>query len=230
LQKIQLNGRCYVNRIPSWFRSVPALTYLRIDIKEVKNGDLGLLSELPSLRHLSLSSRTVPTEKLVIRRDGFPVLQEFQLCSVRPDLAFEPQATRMLETLLLSLHVLPEETHGFSISIDQFMCLKQIEIRIERKPRVVDASEVFQAQNIDIRNAVGHTNCPAVRIIHANLIVKSLNVYIRSGARIPTQKGPISHSGGQTTILNPKYILIYCFFTNLFDFFHCIFTSCCSVV
>jgi hypothetical protein len=63
----------------------------------VKNADLQLLSELPSLRHLSLSSRTMPTEKLVISRDGFPALQEFQLCSVRPvDLAFEPQAMRML--------------------------------------------------------------------------------------------------------------------------------------
>jgi hypothetical protein len=71
----------------------------------------------------------------------------------------------MLETLLLSLHVVPEETHGFSISIDQFMCLKQIEIRIEGRQRVADVSKLFQAHNLAIRNAAGHPNCPSVRII-----------------------------------------------------------------
>jgi hypothetical protein len=42
LQKVQVNGSCYVNRIPWWFRSLPALAYLRIDVKEVKNADLQL--------------------------------------------------------------------------------------------------------------------------------------------------------------------------------------------
>jgi hypothetical protein len=69
--------------------------------------------------------------------------------------------------MLLSLHVLPEETHGFSIIIDLFMCLKQIEIRIDDGNQgVPDASKLFEAQNVAIRNAAGHPNCPAVRIMY----------------------------------------------------------------
>ncbi|GJM94356.1 hypothetical protein PR202_ga10996 [Eleusine coracana subsp. coracana] len=41
--------------------------------------DLQLLSELPSLFYLSLSSKYMATEKLFVTSNGFPVLQEFHL-------------------------------------------------------------------------------------------------------------------------------------------------------
>ncbi|CAN6363448.1 unnamed protein product [Urochloa humidicola] len=164
LQKFQLSGSYYANRIPQWFRSLPMLAYLCIDVKKVKNEDLQLLSELPSLRHLSLSCRDIPTEQLVISSNGFSVLRELQLCSVRADLAFEPHAMQKLQSLLLSLHVLPEETYGFSISIDQFICLKKIEIQIYGKG--VDACKLAEAVNVAIRNAAEeHPNHPTVSII-----------------------------------------------------------------
>ncbi|CAO2144786.1 unnamed protein product [Urochloa humidicola] len=164
LQKFQLSGSCYANRIPLWFRSLPMLAYLRVDVKEVKNEDLQLLSELPSLRHLSLSCRDLPKEQLVISSNGFPVLQELQLCSVRADLAFEPHAMQKLQSLLLSLHVLPEETYGFSISIGQFICLKKIEIQIYGKG--ADACKLTEAVHVAIRNyAEEHPNHPTVSII-----------------------------------------------------------------
>jgi hypothetical protein len=62
LQKFQLSGGCYANRIPEWFRSLPMLAYLCIDVKEIRKEDLQLLSELSSLQRLSLSCNNVPTE------------------------------------------------------------------------------------------------------------------------------------------------------------------------
>ncbi|CAN6373033.1 unnamed protein product [Urochloa humidicola] len=167
LQKFQLSGSCYANRIPLWFRSLPMLAYLRVDVKEVKNEDLQLLSELPSLRHLSLSCRDLPKKQLVISSNGFPVLQELQLSSVRADLAFEPHAMQKLQSLLLSLHVLPEETYGFFISIDQFICLKKIEIRIYGKG--ADVCKLTEAVHVAIRNyAEEHPNHPIVSIINCS--------------------------------------------------------------
>ncbi|KAJ1256842.1 hypothetical protein BS78_K286500 [Paspalum vaginatum] len=128
LQGIQLDSGCYLNSIPEWFISLPKLTYASIDIKEVKNEDLQLLSKLNSLLHLSLLSKIVPTRKLVIGSDGFHVLRVFQLYSARANLTFQPQAMQKLESLLLSIHVPPEEMFGFSIG--QFKSLKKMDIRI----------------------------------------------------------------------------------------------------
>lgn len=159
-----MNGRCYLIRTPAWFRSLPSLTYVCIDIKEVKNEDLQLLSELASLIHVSLSSKEMPTEKLVISSGGFPVLQEFHLHSARADLAFEPQAMQNLEELILSLHVIPQKTYGFSINVDQFLWLKKIDIRIYGKG--ADASQMFKATDAAIRKAADeHPNNPIANIV-----------------------------------------------------------------
>ena len=94
---------------------------------------------------------------------SFPVLRELQLCSVRADLAFEPHALQKLESLLLSLHVVPEETCGFSISIGQFVCLEKIEIRFNGKGGEDASSKLFEAANVAVRNAAEkHPNRPAV--------------------------------------------------------------------
>jgi len=161
LRMIQLNKCCYLNRIPERFSELlPSLAYLCIDIKEVKNEDLRLLSELPSLIQLSLSSKAMPTEKLVISSKGFPVLQKFHLHSAKEDLKFEPQAMQNLEELVLSFQVLPED---FSISIGQFTCLKKIDIRINGKG--VAASQLFESIDVAIRKSADeHPNHPIVNI------------------------------------------------------------------
>ncbi|CAL4991425.1 unnamed protein product [Urochloa decumbens] len=164
LHRIQLNSRCYLIRIPAWFRSLEKLAYVCIDLKEVKNEDLQLFSELPCLLQLSLTSREIPTEKHVIGSKGFPVLQEFQLHNAREDLTFEPQAMQKLERLLLSLHAVPEETCGFSISIDQLMHLQKIDIRIYGNGAY--ASQLFETVDVAIRKAAKkHPNGPVVNII-----------------------------------------------------------------
>ncbi|TVU24170.1 hypothetical protein EJB05_26572, partial [Eragrostis curvula] len=104
LQRIQLSQSCYLSSIPEWFSSLLRLAYVCTSVKEIKNEDLQLLSQLASLRHLYLSSKVLPTEKLVISSEGFPVLKTFQLDSARADLTFEPQALQKLEELLLSVH------------------------------------------------------------------------------------------------------------------------------
>ncbi|CAO2144784.1 unnamed protein product [Urochloa humidicola] len=164
LHRVQLNSSCYLNRIPEWFRSLPSLAYLSIDIKEVKNEDIQLLSALPSLIHLSLSSKAMPTEKLVISSNGFLLLRDFHLFSARADLIFEPEAMQKIEKLLLSLHILPGETYGFSINIGQFMCLKKIDISINGKGAAV--SQLIADLDIAIRKAADeHPNHPIVNMV-----------------------------------------------------------------
>ncbi|CAN6373035.1 unnamed protein product [Urochloa humidicola] len=161
-QGIQLNSRCYLSRIPEWLTSLSSLRYVSIDIEEVKNEDLQLLGKLCFLLHLSLLSKIVPTEKLVIGSKGFQGLRVFHLYSARADLTFEPQAMQNLEKLLLSIHVLPEEIFDFSIC--QFKCLKKIDIRIDGRDAY--ASKLFEAANISIRKAADkHPNHPMVNII-----------------------------------------------------------------
>jgi len=164
LHRIKLNSNCYLNRIPEWFRSLPNLSYLCVDIKEVKNEDLQFLSELPSLIHLSLSSRVMPTEKLVIRSNGFSVLRHFCLFYARADLTFEPEAIPNIEKLLLSLHMLPGERYAFSINIGQFTSLKKIDISMTGKGAV--ASQFFADVDVAIRKAADeHPNRPVVNTV-----------------------------------------------------------------
>ncbi|KAG8090135.1 hypothetical protein GUJ93_ZPchr0011g27454 [Zizania palustris] len=97
LKKFQMNKDCYLSSIPEWLRSLPNLAYVCVDVKEVKNKDLQLLSCLPLLTYLSLSSRVVPTEKLAICSKGFLVLQEFHLHSAWANLTFEPGSMPKIE-------------------------------------------------------------------------------------------------------------------------------------
>lgn len=161
LRIIQMNRSCYVNRIPGRFSDLlPSLAYLCIDISEVKNEDLHLLSELPLLQQLSLSSKAMPTEKLVIRSKGFQILRKFQLHPAKEDLIFEPRAMKNLEELVLSFQVVPEDFH---ISIGHFTCLKKIDIRINVKH--VAASQLFESVDVAIRKAADeHPNHPIVNI------------------------------------------------------------------
>lgn len=170
LHKIHVNSSCYLNRIAEWLGSLPRLEYICIDIKEVANKDLILLSQLPTLTHLSLSSKAMPTEKLVVSSSGFPVLQEFQLHSAKADLTFESQAMQKLEILLLSLHVLPAEKCDFSIKIDQFTGLKKFDLRINGKGAA--ASQFFADADVAIKKAAdGHPNRPTVNVLlFGNLI------------------------------------------------------------
>jgi disease resistance protein RPM1 len=172
LHRVQLNRSCYLNRIPEWFRSLPSLAYLCIDVKEVKNEDLKLLSELTALIHLSLSSKAMPTERLVISSKGFSVLRDFHLFSARADLTFEPEAIQKVEKLLLSLHVLPGEAYGFSINIGQFLCLKKIDISINGMGAATAASQFFADVDFSIRKAANeHPNRPIVNIVMSGNLV-----------------------------------------------------------
>uniref|UniRef100_A0A0D9XU68 Uncharacterized protein n=1 Tax=Leersia perrieri TaxID=77586 RepID=A0A0D9XU68_9ORYZ len=119
---------CSLSRIPKWFTSLPNLAYACIDVGEVKNKDLQLLSCLPSLIHLSLSSTVVPIEELVIGNEGFSTLREFHLHSAWANLKFKPGSMPKIENLLLLFHVLTVENRGFSVSIESLECLKKFDV------------------------------------------------------------------------------------------------------
>jgi hypothetical protein len=113
-------NNCYVSSIPEWFRSLESLRHACVNVEVLKNKDLQLLSKLPSLLYLSLSSNHMATEKHLVSSNGFPVLREFHLHSAKLNLMFEPHAMRGLDKLVQLLHALPEpeETSGFLGTID----------------------------------------------------------------------------------------------------------------
>uniref|UniRef100_A0A0D9XU63 AAA+ ATPase domain-containing protein n=1 Tax=Leersia perrieri TaxID=77586 RepID=A0A0D9XU63_9ORYZ len=163
LKKFKINEDCYLGRIPKWFRSLPNLSYVCVDVKEIKNKDLRLLASLPSLIHLSLSSRVVPTEHLAICSKGFLVLREFHLHSDWANLTFEPESMPEIERLFLAFHVLAAEKYGFSISIESLKCLKKFDIRINTEG--ANASQVKAAEDAIKKAADSHPNTPMLSIL-----------------------------------------------------------------
>uniref|UniRef100_A0A0E0MH79 Uncharacterized protein n=1 Tax=Oryza punctata TaxID=4537 RepID=A0A0E0MH79_ORYPU len=163
LKKFKINKDCYLRRIPKWFRSLPNLSYVCIDVKEVKNKDLQLLSSLPSLIHLSLSLRVVPTEHLAIRSNGFLVLREFHLHSEWVNLTFEPESMPKVERLFLAFNVLAAEKYGFSISIENLKYLKKFDIRINSEG--ANASQVKAVEDAIKNAADNHPNSPILNIL-----------------------------------------------------------------
>lgn len=160
-------NNCYLTKITEWFRSLLSLVYLRIVVAEVKNEDLQLFSESRSLRHLCLSSKALPAEKIVIGSKGFLALQ---LKNVRADVTIEPQATKKLEKLLLSLHVASDqETNGFAVSIGQFTCLRKIDLRIHGEE---DTLRWLNAAKTAIWDAAeDHPNYPKVDVTASGNLV-----------------------------------------------------------
>ncbi|XP_052136681.1 disease resistance protein RGA5-like [Oryza glaberrima] len=171
LKKFKINKDCYLRRIPKWFRSLPNLSYVCIDVKEVKNKDLQLLLSLPSLIHLSLTSRVVPTEHLAIRSNGFLVLREFHLHSDWANLTFEPESMPKVERLFLAFNVLAAEKYGFSISIENLKYLKKFDVRINSEG--ANASQVKAVEDAIKNAADNHPNSPILSILTLGNLVNN---------------------------------------------------------
>lgn len=163
LQRFQLNKRCFLRRIPEWFRSLSNLIYVCIDVEEVKNEDLQLLSDLPSLCYLSLSSISITAKELVIRQNAFPSLHEFHLDSAWSNLTFEPEAMPKLEKLVLSFYFLADKTRDFDFSIGRLIRLKKFCATIHAKS--ADASQINAVESAIRFAADSHPNRPIVDVI-----------------------------------------------------------------
>ncbi|VAH40329.1 unnamed protein product [Triticum turgidum subsp. durum] len=115
--KSNWNKACRFSRLPAWIRENPLqmsqLSWLQIDLKEVQQGDLGLLGRLPALHHLDLESlRQGP---LLVEADGFRCVTQFALWSDSPgQVVIQPGALPKAEqvTLYTGLPVAKEEAAG----------------------------------------------------------------------------------------------------------------------
>ncbi|VAH24681.1 unnamed protein product [Triticum turgidum subsp. durum] len=105
------------SRLPAWIRGNPSqmsqLSWLHIGVKEVQQGDLGLLGRLPALHILNLESlRQGP---LLFEADGFRCVSIFVLWSSSPgQVVFQPGALPKAERVVIrtGLPVSKEEAAG----------------------------------------------------------------------------------------------------------------------
>lgn len=117
----ELKGRgdraCRFSRLPTWIREnslqMSQLSWLQIGLKEVQQGDLGLLGRLPALHTLDLESlRHGP---LLVEADGLRCLTTFGLWSSSPgQVKLQPGAFPKAQRVMLrtGLPVAKEEAAG----------------------------------------------------------------------------------------------------------------------
>ena len=78
LEKLKVTGGGRFVRLPQWFQGLDCLAFVEITVLRLVTEDLSILTDLPSLEHLSLGLDFLPEEAIVIGRAGFRKLE--RLC------------------------------------------------------------------------------------------------------------------------------------------------------
>ncbi|TVU48823.1 hypothetical protein EJB05_00101 [Eragrostis curvula] len=123
----------WFSRVPGWIGKLVHLSDLMLHVKEVREDDVEILAQLPSLTHLNLRIRGALQDKIIIRGSGFPALQHFELvCSRISYLTFEPGAMAKLESLYLVFSAQGWDRDGAPpAGIELLSGLKEISVDIE---------------------------------------------------------------------------------------------------
>jgi hypothetical protein len=118
----------WFSRVPGWICQHHSLYDLQLNVQNVYEDDLGVLSQLPSLVHLYLHIYGTPKDKIIIRGRGFPVLKHFTVVCCRISyLTFEARAMPKLERLELWFNAQGWDRYGgVPIGIEHLSGLKEI--------------------------------------------------------------------------------------------------------
>ncbi|KAL6592152.1 hypothetical protein ACP70R_049604 [Stipagrostis hirtigluma subsp. patula] len=106
LERLELSPRiCVISFLPRWIRELSKLHVLKIALRELLIDDFDILKGLPALATLSMYVRTVPAERIIINKDGFPVLQHFKFICAAPCVEFVEGAMLNVRKLKLGFNV-----------------------------------------------------------------------------------------------------------------------------
>lgn len=155
----------WFSRVPGWVGKLLNLYDLKLHVKVVLQDDVEMLAQLPSLTLLNLRIRGAIKDKIIIRGNGFPSLQHFELvCSRISCLSFKSEAMTKLERLNLVFSAQGWDRYSAAPSgIEHLSGLKEISVGIE----CAGAKESNRrSAELALRNAVGmHPGHPTANIV-----------------------------------------------------------------
>jgi hypothetical protein len=155
LRKLMLYGQ--FQTLPTWINSssLPLVSSLRINVREVRPEDINMLGTLPALRYLYLES-TVGHG--ILSTDAFPCLRE---CDFR-DVTLEPHvftrgAMPMVKILYVSLRVSDILSGDYDLSIWNLPSLEEVIIFLHGAESNSETHR--EAEAVIMRTAEDHPNC-----------------------------------------------------------------------
>uniref|UniRef100_A0ACD5U344 Uncharacterized protein n=1 Tax=Avena sativa TaxID=4498 RepID=A0ACD5U344_AVESA len=140
LRSLRLRG--WLQTLPTWFgsSSLPLLSYLHMNVREVWLEDIQTLGMLPALRFVFLKADVDPAteqcdvEKFVLSTDAFPCAREcFFLNVTMVPSNFPRGALPMVRSLRFDFRVLDIINGGFDLSMGNLPSLEDVYIDYARK-------------------------------------------------------------------------------------------------
>jgi hypothetical protein len=154
LRKLLLEGQ--FQTLPTWINSssLPLVSFLWINVRELRPEDINILGTLPALRYLKLESMVV---RGILSTDAFPCLRE---CDFK-DVILEPHvftrgAMPMVKKLKVRLRVSDILSGDYNLSIWNLPSLEEVTIYLQGAKSY---SQTHEAKAVIMRTAEDHPNC-----------------------------------------------------------------------
>uniref|UniRef100_A0A0E0R6W9 NB-ARC domain-containing protein n=1 Tax=Oryza rufipogon TaxID=4529 RepID=A0A0E0R6W9_ORYRU len=160
--------------IPEWMATLFNVAFLDINVTSVGKDVLRILGDLPSLLSLSITTKTIVSERLVFGSNGFQCLKEFDFHSwqdVLGPLLFEVGAMPKLEKFRFNVwaRTLGSLDSNFYEGLQNMACLKNLVIEVDcREAR----AEQVEATEVAAKNAIANNHLPD----HLNVQMRRTNV------------------------------------------------------
>ncbi|KAL6842967.1 hypothetical protein ACP4OV_027280 [Aristida adscensionis] len=172
LQKFRLSAYYFLPRVPRWMASLCNLIDLNINIAELKDEDISILRELPSLLRLELWLKSPQIEEvIVIHGAGFQYLKEFIFSCEGTCLIFKPAALPKLERLQTTLHVIRAKPYSHQYGIEHLTSIKQIDIQVFCYG--ASASDIADVEHAIVTTVKNHPNHPRINILKCGMNLNS---------------------------------------------------------
>jgi hypothetical protein len=156
LRKLKLSG--WLQTLPTWVNSssLPLVSFLVLNVRELKPEDINILGTLPALRYLQLESTVVG--HTILSTEAFPCLRvcDFEYVILEPHV-FTRGAMPMVKILYVSLRVSDILSGDYDLSIWNLPSLEIVGIYLHGEG---SNSETYrEAEAVIMRTAEYHPNC-----------------------------------------------------------------------
>jgi hypothetical protein len=155
LCKLMLWGR--LQTLPTWVNSssLPLVSSLSINVRELRPEDINILGTLPALRYLQLESTV---GHAILSTEAFPCLRvcDFRKVILEPHV-FTRGAMPMVKKLYVSLRVSDILSGDYDLSIWNLPSLEEVLIYLRREES--NSGTYREAEAVIMRTAEYHPNC-----------------------------------------------------------------------
>lgn len=164
LQRLELLPPVFIfQRLPKCIIQLRKLCILKVSVRELLASDIYSLTEIPSLRALSLRVQTTPEGKIIFSEGALPVLRYFRFeCGVLC-LEFRPGAMPNLQRLKLGFNTEQENYVNMLAGIEYLSNLQHIAARI-RPDASIDEFDRRAVESAFKKAITKHPRCPTFNV------------------------------------------------------------------